>query len=104
MARKLRRAFFFCMMKCWLAEWLDFLFPVGDGEPCASISDSGGADPLKSASGKDASAPPDAHADSLPEIPPMFRAEPLVQEAERVVRGTPLTVKNIKDALRRSRR
>jgi hypothetical protein len=41
---------------------------------------------------------------TLPEIPEMYKAEPAVREAERVVRGTPLTVKNIKDALRRSRR
>ncbi|KKL20807.1 hypothetical protein LCGC14_2451780 [marine sediment metagenome] len=73
------------MMKCWLSEWLDFLFP----EPVEVDMD---GEPEKPAT------------DALPEIPPMFRAEPLVQEAERVVRGTPLTVKNIKDALRRSRR
>ena len=54
------------MMKCWLAEWLDFLFPVEqdmDGEPEKPATD------------------------SLPEIPPMFRAEPLVQEAEKLVRS-----------------
>ena len=94
MARKLRRAFFFCMMKCWLAEWLDFLFPEPieqdmDGEPCASIPDSGVDNPLKSVSGKQATSTPDAHGEPLPEIPPMFRAEPLVREAERVVRSKP---------------
>ena len=50
------------MMKCWLAEWLDFLFPVEqDMEPEKPAAPS--------------------------EIPPMFRAEPLVQEAEKLVRS-----------------
>ncbi len=80
------------MMKCWLEEWLDFLFPEPveqdmDGEPCASISDSGGADPLKSVSRKQAWAPADAHDAPLPEPPDFLRAEPAVAEAERVVRS-----------------
>ena len=67
MARKLRRAFFFCMMKCWLAEWLDFLFPEPievdmDGEPETE----------------------DWRVE-LPDIPEHLRAEPA--EAERVVRS-----------------
>ena len=60
--------FFFCMMKCWLAEWLDFLFP----EPVEVDMD---GEPEKPAT------------DALPEIPPMFRAEPLVQEAEKLARS-----------------
>ena len=57
------------------------------GEPCASIPDSDGADPLKSVSGKQASAPVDAHHEPLPEIPPMFKAEPAVLEAVKIVRS-----------------
>ncbi len=75
------------MMKCWLAEWLDFLFPVEqdmDGEectaPCTTSSEEG---PLGSAK---RSTSPDWRV-TLPEIPPMFRAEPLVQEAEKLVRS-----------------
>ena len=43
-----------------------------DGEPCASIPDSGGADPLKSVSEKQASAPPHAHHAPLPGIPEFY--------------------------------
>ncbi|KKL59433.1 hypothetical protein LCGC14_2215440 [marine sediment metagenome] len=56
------------------------------GKPCASISDRDGADPLKSVSGKRAWAPLDAH-EPLPEIPEMFKAEPAVLEAGRIIRG-----------------
>jgi hypothetical protein len=92
---------------CWLLlgaymAWVEAVY--GKLGKSASIPDSGGADPLKSVSEKQTSAPPDWNV-TLPEIPEMYRAEPAVLEAERVVRvGTPLTVKNIKDALRRSRR
>ena len=85
MARKLRRAFFFCMMKCWLAEWLDFLFPEPveqdmDGDIVPDIPetapDSGSY--LKAR---------DIQGDISVDIPDFYKAEPLVQEAERVVRS-----------------
>jgi hypothetical protein len=84
------------MMKCWLEEWIDFLFPVNGSVSdvtreklgkSASIPDSGGADPLKSVSGKQASAPPHDWYAPLPDIPECYKAEPLVAEAERVVRS-----------------
>lgn len=83
------------MMKCWLSEWLEFLFPEPvevDGEPCASIPDSGGADPLKSVSGKQTSAPPHDWYAPLPKPPEYLRNtyEPCpaaVEEAERLVRS-----------------
>jgi hypothetical protein len=84
------------MMKCWLEEWIDFLFPVEQDE---SVSDVTREKPLTD----------DWYA--LPaqsDIPDFLKAEPAVREAERVVRsrrgGTPLTVKNIKNALNRARR
>jgi hypothetical protein len=59
------------MMKCWLEEWLDFLFPEPvevdmDGEPAEEI--------------------PRPGAKSISSIPDFYKAEPAVREAERVVR------------------
>jgi hypothetical protein len=59
------------MMKCWLEEWLDFLFPEPveqdiDGEP---VEHDWYALPAQS------------------DIPDFYRAVPLVAEAERVVRS-----------------
>jgi hypothetical protein len=90
--------------------WLQSVSDVTRGKPgkSESIPDSGGAAPLKSVSGKQASAPPHDWYAPLPEPPDFLRAEPAVREAERFVRsrrgGTPLTVKNIKNALNRARR
>jgi hypothetical protein len=86
----------------WLEDAINFLFPEPvqqdmDGDIVTDIP----AKPVDS----------DAYMetlDILPDIPEHLRRLPAVEEAERVIRnrqrGTPLTVKNIKDALRRSSR
>jgi hypothetical protein len=77
MARKVRRAFFFCMMKCWLSEWLDFLFP----EPVTDVAPDG--------------CPSDDW--TLPEIPECYRRNIPVLEPDTM---TPKSA----DAYVRSRR
>ena len=60
------------------------------GKPCASISDSGGADPPKSVSEKQAWAPLDAQQSPLPEPPPMFQRD---KEAEATAKKADVYVR-----------
>ncbi len=57
------------MMKCWLEEWIDFLFP----EPVEQDIDGETVEH-------------DWYCPFPEEIPEMYKAEPAVAEAERVVR------------------
>ena len=113
----------------WIRDAIDFLFPEPveqdmDGEPCASIPDSGGADPLKSVSEKQASAPPHAHHAPLPGIPefyllpqriPVKEPDDTPEQADAFVRsgqgfytmgeaGQALSLQNIRDAMDHLRR
>ena len=104
---------------CWIDDLLDFWFPRGLSD--GAEGESGRQEPLGSAEVPEpleARSGPSASSLSpllvIPEFylrPELIPCEPCpsaIEEAERVVSnkqgGTPLTVKNIQDALRRLRR
>ena len=66
------------MMKCWLEDWLDFLFP----EPVEQDMDGEVDIPIEPVSDTY-----DWDAGFTLKIPGFYRTEPAVKEAERVVRS-----------------